>query len=68
MDVLEAISGNLVHYAITSIGGVNQDIRHPEAILAAVREVRRVLERAIIPVFTTDRTVRAPASGVGVLR
>lgn len=67
MDVLEAISGNRVHYAMNCIGGVNRDIADGSAVLAAVRETRAVLERAIVPVFTTDRTVRSRTAGVGVL-
>jgi ech hydrogenase subunit E len=68
MDVLEAISGNRVHYAMNCIGGVNRDIVDPAPILAAVRETKRVLEKSIVPIFTKDRTIRARTEGVGVLK
>ena len=67
MDVLELISGNRVHYAMNCIGGVTGDIRDPEAVLAAVRETRRTLERDVVPVFTENLTARARTAGVGVL-
>ncbi|MEW5959898.1 MAG: nickel-dependent hydrogenase large subunit [Chloroflexota bacterium] len=67
MDVLEAISGNRVNYAMNCIGGVNRDLTDPEAILNAVRQLRRGIERVIIPIFTTDPTVKARTAGVGVL-
>ena len=67
MDVLELISGNRVHYAMNCLGGVNRDLTDPEAILSAIREVRRKLERDIVPVFTQDRTIRGRTAGVGRL-
>jgi Ni,Fe-hydrogenase III large subunit len=67
MDLLEAISGNRVNYAMNCIGGVNRDITDPESILAGVRDIRREVELTLIPVFTGDRTIRARAAGVGVL-
>lgn len=42
MDVLELVSGNRVHYAMNCIGGAARDTCDPEAVLAAVRETRRV--------------------------
>ena len=67
MDVLELISGNRVHYAMNCIGGVNRDLRDPDAVLAAVRRTRQGLERDIVRVLTGDPTVRARTEGVGVL-
>ncbi len=67
MDVLEAVSGNRVNYAMNCIGGVNRDIDDSESILTAVRAIRDRVRRTLIPVFTTDRTVRARCAGVGVL-
>jgi ech hydrogenase subunit E len=67
MDVLEAISGNRVNYAMNCIGGVNRDLTDPDAILSAVRQIRRGIETIIVPIFTTDRTVQARTAGVGVL-
>ena len=67
MDVLEAISGNRVNYAMNCIGGVNRDITDPASILVAVRQIRQGLEKVVIPSFTTDRTVKARTAGVGTL-
>jgi Ni,Fe-hydrogenase III large subunit len=67
MDVLELVSGNRVHYAMNCIGGVTSDIRGADAILAAVQETRRTLERDVVPVFTENLTARARTAGVGVL-
>ena len=67
MDVLEMISGNRVHYRMNCLGGVNRDISDPGAILSAVREVRRKLERDVVPIFTQDRTIKARTVGVGRL-
>lgn len=67
MDALEMISGNRVNYAMNCFGGVNRDIEDAAPIAAAVAAVREEAERTLIPVFTTDRTVRARCAGVGVL-
>lgn len=67
MDVLEAISGNRVNYTMNCIGGVNRDLSDPEAILSAVRQIRRGIETVIIPIFTQDPTVKARTAGVGGL-
>ncbi len=67
MDVLEAISGNRVHYGMNCIGGLNRDMTDPEMILSAVMEVRDRLEREIVPIFTDNRTIRSRTAGVGVL-
>ncbi len=67
MDVLEAISGNRVNYAMNCIGGVNRDITDPESILTAVRQIKQSVEKVVIPIFTTDTTVKARTAGVGIL-
>src|SRR5512137_911116 len=67
MDVLELVSGSRVHYAMNCIGGVVGDIRDPEAVLAAVRETRRTLERDVVPVFTKNVTAKARTANVGLL-
>jgi Ni,Fe-hydrogenase III large subunit len=59
MDLLEAISGNRVNYAMNRPGGVTRDLTDPRAVLAAVRDIRTATSRQVIPVLTTDRTVRA---------
>jgi Ni,Fe-hydrogenase III large subunit len=67
MDVLEAISGNRVMYGMMCIGGVRRDISDPENILSGVREIKRGLEKDVIPVFTKDATVKARSAGIGIL-
>ncbi len=67
MDVLEAISGNRVNYAMNCIGGVNRDILEVGDILRAVDSIEKEANRTLIPIFTTDRTVQARCSGVGIL-
>mgnify|MGYP000899699622 CR=1 FL=1 len=67
MDVLEAISGNRVNYAMNAIGGVNRDITNPDDILTAVRKIQQAIEKLVIPIFTTDATVKARTVGVGIL-
>jgi Ni,Fe-hydrogenase III large subunit len=67
MDLLEAISGNRVNYAMNFPGGVNRDIAKPEEVLATVRSVAKITSDALIPVLTTDPTVAARCKGVGVL-
>jgi len=67
MDVLEAISGNRVNYAMNRVGGVNRDIEDPAPVLSAVAELEREVAKEIVPVFTSSRTTRARCQGVGVL-
>jgi Ni,Fe-hydrogenase III large subunit len=67
MDLLETISGNRVNYSMNRIGGVNRDIDKLDVVLAGVHAVRDEVLRTVIPVFTTDRTVAARCSGVGIL-
>ncbi len=67
MDVLEAISGNRVNYAMNCIGGVNRDIVDHEAVLSAVRQIRTGIEKVVVPIFTGNRTVIARTRGVGIL-
>jgi Ni,Fe-hydrogenase III large subunit len=67
MDMLEAISGNRVNYAMNCIGGVNRDIRDPESFLSGVNALEKEIVRTVIPIFTTDRTVQARCAGVGLM-
>ena len=67
MDVLEAISGNRVNYAMNCPGGVNRDIVDPGVVLRMVNEIEAITSKQLIPVLTHDRTVRARCAGVGVL-
>jgi Ni,Fe-hydrogenase III large subunit len=67
MDVLQAISGNRVNYAMNRIGGVNRDIEDPPAILKMVEALEAEMAHAVIPIFTTSSTARSRCAGVGVL-
>lgn len=67
MDVLENISGNRVNYAMNCIGGVNRDIPDIDGVLKAVREIRAGIEKTVIPIFTTNRTIIGRTRGVGLL-
>lgn len=67
MDVLELLSGNRVNYSMNCIGGVNRDITETDAVLAAIHEIRAGIEKVVIPIFTTNRTIIARTKGVGVL-
>lgn len=67
MDMLEAISGNRVNYAMNRIGGVNRDITDAPALLAMVDRLEKEITRTVIPIFTTNRTALSRCAGVGVL-
>jgi len=67
MDVLQAISGNRVNYAMNRIGGVNRDIEDPQSILAMVEALEKEMTRTIIPIFTTSKTATSRCAGIGVL-
>ncbi|HVN20748.1 MAG TPA: nickel-dependent hydrogenase large subunit [Dongiaceae bacterium] len=67
MSALEIISGNRVNYAMNRIGGVNRDIADPQSVLAVVDFLEREVNRVIIPVFASNRTVLERCAGVGVL-
>ncbi|MDR3737572.1 MAG: nickel-dependent hydrogenase large subunit [Terracidiphilus sp.] len=67
MDVLQAISGNRVNYAMNSIGGVNRDIEDPLALLPMIDALEREMTRTVIPIFTTSTTARLRCAGIGVL-
>jgi Ni,Fe-hydrogenase III large subunit len=67
MDVLQAISGNRVNYAMNRIGGVNRDIDDPISLVLPIDELEREMMRTIIPIFTTSSTARSRCAGIGVL-
>ena len=67
MDVLQAISGNRVNYAMNRIGGVNRDIEDPLALVPMLDELEREMMRTIIPIFTTSATARSRCAGIGIL-
>ncbi len=67
MDVLEAISGNRVNYAMNRVGGVNRDLADPTAVRTAVEALEREVARSVIPVFTGSRTALSRCAGIGLL-
>lgn len=67
MDVLQAVSGNRVNYAMNRIGGVNRDIEDPAAVLKMVEALEADMAKTIIPIFTTSTTARSRCAGIGVL-
>jgi len=67
MDILQAISGNRVNYAMNCIGGVNRNIADPAAILVMVEALEKEMVKKVIPIFTTSSTARSRCAGVGVL-
>jgi Ni,Fe-hydrogenase III large subunit len=67
MDLLEETSGNRVNYSMNRVGGVNRDLVRADEIRAGVREIREVVARVVIPLFTADLTVAARCRGVGTL-
>jgi len=67
MDLLETISGNRVHYGMNCIGGVTRDLVDPEVVRTTSRRVRQTVTDQLIPLFATDKTVRARCVGIGQL-
>jgi ech hydrogenase subunit E len=67
MDILETISGNRVNYGMIRLGGVTRDITDLKPVLDAVAALKQGLQRDIIPIFTSDATIKARAKGIGVL-
>jgi Ni,Fe-hydrogenase III large subunit len=67
MDVLAAISGNRVNYAMNRIGGVNRDIEDPQAILRMVEALEGEMAAKVVPIFTTSSTARSRCAGIGML-
>ena len=49
MDVLEAVSGNRVNYAMNMIGGVNRDITNPDEILTAIHKFNKQSRKWLCP-------------------
>lgn len=67
MDVLQAISGNRVNYAMNRIGGVNRDITDPRDVLSAVEQLEKEMTRLVVPVLTSSTTAQSRCAGIGVL-
>ena len=51
MDLLEAVSGNRVNYAMNKPGGVTRDIVDPGMVAATARDIHAAMAKDIIPVF-----------------
>ncbi|MCD6504928.1 nickel-dependent hydrogenase large subunit [Candidatus Bathyarchaeota archaeon] len=69
MDLLESISGNRVHYAMNTIGGVRRDISPEKASM--IKKGLDFLEERMkryIEMMKTDQTVLKRTEGVGVLK
>jgi Ni,Fe-hydrogenase III large subunit len=67
MDVLAAISGNRVNYAMNRVGGVNRDIDDPQAILRMVEALEAEMAAKVVPIFTTSSTAKSRCAGIGTL-
>jgi len=69
MDLLERVSGNRVHYAMNTIGGVRRDI--PSEASEKIKKGLDVLQERMEyyrKIGTTERTVLKRTSEVGILR
>lgn len=58
MDMLEAVSGNRVNYAMNKPGGVTRDIVDPGMVAATARAIRTAMEWEIIPIPGGEACVR----------
>lgn len=69
MDILEAISGNRVTYAITTIGGVRRDIN--DELSKKTEKVLNILEDRVKyykKVASTEPTLMSRVEGIGILK
>lgn len=68
LDVLEAITGNRVNYAMYTIGGVRRDIDEKgiRQIRASTKYYREVFDK-LVEVFVEDTTVRMRTRDIGIL-
>lgn len=68
MDLLEIISGNRVHYAMNTIGGVRRDINEGQKlkILEGIQFLKKRIEY-YTNLGTTEPTFVARVAGVGIL-
>ena len=68
LDVMEAFTGNRVHYALVQIGGVRRDLTEP--LLADIEDALKFFEGIYGELgrcFLDDATVTARCRGIGVL-
>ena len=68
MDLLELVSGNRVHYAINTIGGVRRDITPKVAasMLSTMKEMRR-LAQYCVDMLDENGPVGRKVAGLGVM-
>ena len=69
MDILEAIGGNRVNYAMNTIGGVRRDIeeKHKRMIFDMIRYYREEVMPKVEEIFLYDPTVEARLRDAGVI-
>ena len=69
LDTFEMISGNRIHYAMNTIGGVRRDI--PAAMVPKIIKGLDFMEKRVeyyLNIVQTEQTVLKRAAGVGVLK
>jgi membrane-bound hydrogenase subunit alpha len=69
LDMFEMISGNRIHYAMNTIGGVRRDI--PVAMVPKIKKGLGFLEERLeyyLDVVQTEQTILKRTAGVGVLK
>ncbi|MCK4474453.1 nickel-dependent hydrogenase large subunit [Candidatus Bathyarchaeota archaeon] len=69
LDAFEMISGNRIHYAMNTIGGVRRDI--PTAMAPKIKKGLDFFEKRLkyyLDVVQTERTILKRTVGVGVLK
>ncbi|WP_456320697.1 hydrogenase large subunit [Palaeococcus sp. (in: euryarchaeotes)] len=69
MDILEAMGGNRVNYAINMIGGVRRDLeeKHRRMLLDMVKYYREEVMPKIEEIFLYDPTIEARLRDAGVI-
>jgi membrane-bound hydrogenase subunit alpha len=69
LDLFEMISGNRIHYAMNTIGGVRRDI--PAAMTSKIGKGLDFLEKRLkyyLNVVQTEQTILKRTAGVGILK
>lgn len=69
LDLFEMISGNRIHYAMNTIGGVRRDIN--AAMVPKIKKGLDFLEKRLeyyLDVVQTEQTILKRAAGVGILK
>lgn len=69
MDLFEMISGNRVHYAMNTIGGVRRDI--PADMIPKIKHGLSLLEKRLkyyVGIAKTEQTILKRTAGVGILK